>query len=179
MLLLNSKCSFRGVARSKVGPESPSLPPPPLPHPPQLPVLEQGTCGHLPTPELVGHCLRHWLTMGLDVVLPIPPLLDAVDAALAAVLARRGLPLPPRDAAGAFVGSDSGSSERRSNVTAQSSDDGSSGSRSRAGPDGSPACSGGGWPLWLYALPVAVVLALADSRWRRHALLKLQKRRAT
>ncbi|PRW45608.1 2-methoxy-6-polyprenyl-1,4-benzoquinol mitochondrial [Chlorella sorokiniana] len=66
-------------------------------------ILEQGECGRLPNPQLVQHCLRHWLTMGLDVVLPMPQLLQAVDQAVEQLFAKQGAPLPPRDASGAFV----------------------------------------------------------------------------
>lgn len=136
----------------------------------QVLILEQGECGHLPDPGLVHHCLRHWLTMGLDVVLPIPQLLQVVDQAIEQLFAKQGAPLPPRDANGAFIAS---------NDAAGSSHGDSSGSASGNGSKPTdcavqPGSAAGQALLWLVPplslLLVAAVVLRRPSRPHRHAV---------
>ncbi|KAL4419821.1 hypothetical protein ABPG75_006919 [Micractinium tetrahymenae] len=69
----------------------------------KIAVLERGNCKVLGDP-LKGHCLMWWLLKNGNVVLRPELLIDALDRAVEAVFAKRGLPLPPQDAEGAFLG---------------------------------------------------------------------------
>lgn len=141
-------------------------------------VLEQGECGHLADPRLVQHCLRHWLTMGLDVVLPIPQLLQTVDQAVAQLFGKQGVPLPPRDASGAFVAgsgdSSSGSGGGGSDTSSSSGGDGSSGSSGGNTAADCPTQQPGATALWLVPLlcllVVVAVVRNRPSRSHRHAV---------
>lgn len=149
-----------------------------LPSALQVMIQEQGECGHLAHPGLVQHCLRHWLTMGLDVVLPIPQLLQTVDQAVEQLFAQQRVPLPPRDASGAFIAADgSGGSDRK-----DGSDEGgsntppssSSSSSTMADCAAQRPSSAAGQALWLVP-PLCLLLAIGavlrrPPRPHRHGL---------
>lgn len=143
-------------------------------------MVEQGECGHLADPRLVQHCLRHWLTMGLDVVLPIPQLLQTVDQAVAQLFGKQGVPLPPRDASGDFVaGSGDGSSSGSGGGGRDAGSSGGGGGGSSGSSGGSTAADcpnrqPGATALWLVPLLclllVVVVVRSRPSRSHRHAV---------